>query len=740
MSKANDQQKLQKAFLLHQAGNLSEAASLYQEIISRDPQNSNAAHYLGVVEASFRNFEQAKSLMARSLAIQPSNIQFIENYASLLFQLGDYNSALQACRKGLQLSHANVPLLYVCAISLFKLRRFEDSISQLNELLSIQPNHIAALNERGSALGELKRYDAALASVEEALARQPNYAEAYLNKGNLFSITIRFDEAIAAFDKALALKPELAEAWLGRGNTLRELKRYDEAFAAFDKALALKPDLEGAWLGRANVFFDVERYDEAIAAYDKALVLEPDLKGAEGARLHSKMSICDWKNFETDYSKLALSIKNQKANTNPFFFLGVSSSPEDQLQCARLWVAAKYPAVQKQIWQGDIYKHEKIRIAYVSPDLRQHAVSYLTAGMFECHDKSKFEVTAISLGPDDSSEIRQRLRNTFAQFIDATALSDDAVASRIRNAEIDVLVDLAGFTLGARCGIFARRPAPVQVSYLGWSSTMGASYIDYIIADSNVIPQSQQKNYSEKIAFLPGSYMPHDDLQRAISTKSFDRAEFGLPEGAFVFCCFNNAFKLNPRTFEVWMAILKKVDGSVLWLSEINATAVGNLRNEAVRAGIDPARLIFAKRLSSSAEHLARHRLADLFLDTLPYNAHTTASDALWTGLPVLTQIGEAFAGRVAASLLNALGLPELITSTQHEYAELAIELATNSERLATVQKKLWQNRLTTGLFDTRLFTRHIEAAYIAMYERYQAGLHPDNVYVPRHANKIIVH
>jgi protein O-GlcNAc transferase len=372
-------------------------------------------------------------------------------------------------------------------------------------------------------------------------------------------------------------------------------------------------------------------------------------------------------------------------------------------------------------------------VAYLSSDFREHPVAYLTAGMFEHHDKSKFETTAISWRPSDGSELRRRLEAAFDRFIDVEAQTDDEVASLIRSLEIDILIDLTVLTKFARPNIPARRPAPVQVNYLGYAATMGADYIDYIIADPTLIPASERKHYLEKVAYLPHNLLPHDAGGRAISDRAFTRAEFGLPENGFVFCCFNNAYKLTPHFFAARMKLLKAIPGSVLWLTRDNAAAVDNLRKEAIAAGVDPDRLVFADRLPSLADHLARHRLADLFLDTLPYNAHTTASDALWAGLPVLTQIGETFAGRVAASLLTAIGLPELIAQTPEQFESIAIELATQPMRLAAIRAKLAQNRATMPLFDTGLYTRHLERAYEAMHQRHQSGLRPDHIHIPEY-------
>jgi len=452
--------------------------------------------------------------------------------------------------------------------------------------------------------------------------------------------------------------------------------------------------------------------------------------GAEGARLHAKMMLCNWSDFDAECQHLVSKIRHGNANTSPFALLAITSSAEDQLKCAKLWVAEKRLQYGKPLFNGERYNHDRIRIAYLSADFRQHAVPYLIAGVFECHNRSQFEITAISIGPNDNSGMRRRLESSFDKFVEVNDFSPDDIATKIRDTEFDILIDLNGFTQNSRPEIFALRPAPIQVNYLGYPGTMGAKYYDYLIADPILIPTSHQNNYMEKVVYLPHSYLPHDNKSRIIADRSFERHEFGLPNNAFVFCCFNNAYKYNPHVFRIWISLLKIVGHSVLWLSENNATAASNLKQEALIAGVSPDRIVFAKRLPSDADHLARYQLADLFLDTLPYNAHTTASDALWAGLPVLTCIGETFAGRVAASLLNAIGLPELVTTTLEAYEALAIDLATHPGKLAAIKNKLANNRLTTPLFDTKLFTKHIEAAYTAMYERHQAGLPPEHIVI----------
>ena len=610
------------------------------------------------------------------------------------------------------------------AIASFQTGRLSDAERHFKEVLRHEPNHVAALNLLSVLLTHLGRCAEAEPYIKLALKLNSNSDATFYNYGLILKALNRPNEALERFSQALSINATVAETWNNRGTILNEIERYDDAIADFDKAISLQPNLSGAFCNKGKSLGKLKRYDEAFAAYDKALALKHDLTYAEGARLLSKMQLCDWSDFDAESAHLISSVRSGTPAV-PFSLLAIPFSIEDQLQSATLWTANECPLFEKLIWQGERYDHDRIRVAYLSADFHQHATSYLIAGMFECHDKSKFKVAAISIGPNDTSEMRRRLESSFDKFIDGGALNDDEIASQIKKAEIDILIDLKGFTQNGRTRIFARRPSPVQVNYLGYPGTMGASYIDYIIADEVVIPEKQHKYYSEKIVSLPNSYQVNDS-KRYISDKAFTRAELGLPPTSFVFCCFNNNYKITPRIFDCWMRILKQVEDSVLWLFEDNATAASNLRKEAVARGINPDRLIFAKRMPL-AEHLARHRLADLFLDTLPYNAHTTASDALWAGLPMLTCLGETFAGRVAASLLNAIRLPELIATTLEAYEQMAIDLATHPEKLAVIKRKLAENRLTTPLFDTKLFTKHIEAAYSIMWERYQRGAPPES-------------
>jgi protein O-GlcNAc transferase len=674
--------------------------------------------------------QESLAMFDRLLVLEPNHVAALTERGSALGGLARYDAALADIEKALILDPGYAEAHLIKGVLRGQLKRHDEALASFDGALRLNPNLANAWLGRGNVFFDLRRHEAAFAAYDKALTLQPRLAEAWLGLGNIFFDLKRQSEALSAYDRALSLRSDLAEAWLGRGNTLFDLKRCDEALVAYDKALSLKPNSAEAWAGRGNVFTDLKRYGEAVAAYDKALALKPDLIAVEGERLQCRTQLCDWSGLEAECGRLIQSVKDGKENASPFAFLAVSGSLGDQLVCARSWARRRYPSQDRRVWRGERYQHDRIRIGYVSADFRQHPVAYLAAGLFECHDRSRFEVLGASIGPDDGSDIRRRLEGAFDKFLDCAALGVDDIARRLREQEIDILIDLNGFTQNARPQIFARRPAPVQVNYLGYAGTMGAEYMDYIVADPTLIPASHQGGYAEKVAYLPHSYMPHDDAGRVISDRVFARAEFGLPERGFVFCCFNNAYKFNPDAFRSRMRILDAVEGSVLWLSKNHPTSADNLRKEASAAGVDPARLVFAGRVPSSADHLARHRLADLFLDTLPYNAHTTASDALWAGLPVLTQIGDTFAGRVAASLLTAAGLPELIAQTQEEFEMSAIALATKQETLAAIKDRLARHRSTTPLFDTKRYARHLESAYTAMFQRCQGGLRPEHIHV----------
>ncbi len=584
------------------------------------------------------------------------------------------------------------------------------------EILQRQPGHFDALHLLGVACLQGGDPEAAVTLISQAIRVNPRSADALTNLGNALRERGRHAQALTCYDRALGIRPDSAETRYNRALALQELQRHDDALAEYDRALALRPGYIEARYNRGVVLQDSRRYEDAALAFAQLLELAPACPYAAGKLGYLRLLCCDWTSCHDQLAQLIGDVRAGQRVCDPFSFAAMSNSAAAQLVCARTYAADRYPPAAPPLWSGERYDHDKIRVAYLSADFHEHATTHLMAGLFEHHDADRFEITAISFGPDRQDDMRQRLSKAFGRFIDVRSKSDREVALLLREMEIDIAVDLKGYTQGSRPGILAQRPAPVQINYLGMPATMGTSCMDYIIADAWVIPPDHHLHYAEQILYLPDSYQATDD-SRNIDAHTPSRADLSLPEQGFVFCCFNNNYKITPDLFTLWMRLLHQVSGSVLWLLEDNPVATRNLRAQAQLHGIAPERLVFAPRVAAGA-HLARHRRADLCLDTLPYNAHTTASDALWAGLPVLTCAGETFAGRVAASLLNAAGLPELITRDLDHYAALALELARNPARLRDIRARLAHNRGTCPLFATDRFRRHLESAYILLWER----------------------
>ncbi len=677
----------------------------------------------GVALSRLLRHEEALAAYDRALALRPDYAEALSNRGSALAALNRDEDALASFDAALALKPDYIEALANRGGTLHGLKRPREALASLDRALKLEPAHIEALLNRGNAQRDLGRYEDALESFNEVLRLDPEFVEALVNRGAVLRAMRRTDEALASHERALALRPDHAAALNGRGNALAELKRIEEAVASYDEALALRPDFSEALLNRSASLRDLKRPEEAAHSYARLLEIDPQYPYAEGYAFHSQLHACDWTSYAASAKRLVDAVARGRRVDAPFSFLALSDSVVAQQRCAQTWVEDMCPEASDPIWTGARYGNDRVRIAYLSADFQTHATAHLMAELFETHDRSRFEVFGVSFGPADSGGMRARLRRAFDRFIDASGSSDRQVAQMLAGLKIDIAIDLKGFTQGARPAIFAHRAAPVQVNYLGYPGTMGAQYIDYIIADRHVIPREHEPFYDEKVVRLPDTYQPNDRA-RAIASRTPSREEAGLPPTGFVFCCFNNSFKIAPAVFDIWMRVLARVEGSVLWLLEDNATASRNLRREAHLRGIRAERIVFAGRMEL-ADHLARHRLADLFIDTLPYNAHTTASDALWAGLPVLTCMGSTFAGRVAASLLHAVGLPELVTHRLAEYEEQAFRLATTPGKLDELRTRLARNRTTHPLFDTDRFRQHLEKAYVRMHQQSRQGSPP---------------
>jgi predicted O-linked N-acetylglucosamine transferase (SPINDLY family) len=715
--------RVRQAIELHKQGRLDEAASLYGEALAMDPEHFDARHMLGVARLQQGRPDEAIALIVGALQRQPDSADALCD-AGFAFQLvGRFDQAFEHYGRAIALRPRDADALNRRGQIALRLRRFDDAIDDFERALAIRPDVDGALNNLGNALAQQKRFDEAIACYDGVLAQHPGAPDALTNRGNALLALGRHREAIAAYDQAIAAKPGDAAAHFNRGIAWLALNLREEAVADLSRAIALRPHHAEALRARGHALMGLRRYEQAAASYREALSHDPRLPYVSGDLAHAQAHLCDWTDHDGNVRRLLAGVRADLPVCVPFTLVALCDDPPAQLQCAATYArkiqsaADPLPLVPVRRQRG------KLRVAYLSANFHEHAVAYLIAELFELHDRSRFEIVGVSFGPESTGPMRARLVAGFDRFVDVRALGDREAAEVIRGLAPDIAVDLMGYTEDARPGILARRPAPIQVNFLGYPATMGADFIDYIIADRFIVPDDREGGYSERVVRLPDCYQVND-TKRRIADRAPAREALGLPENGFVFCCFNNAFKITPAVFDVWMRLLRRVDGSVLWLLAGNEPMQRNLQREAQARGVDPRRLVFAPKAPLD-RHLARHRAADLFVDTLPYNAHTTASDALWAGLPVLTCAGNAFASRVAGSLLHAIGLPELVTGSLDEYEARAAELATHAESLKAIRERLAWNRSTAPLFLAHRFRRHIEAAYSTMQELRTQGRPP---------------
>jgi protein O-GlcNAc transferase len=712
-----------RAVVLSRLGRFADALLAFDKVLARDGDSVDALFERGNVLAALSRFGEAVSSYEAVLQKAPAHLGALTNRGNALARLGRHADALACYDRLLALRPGDVNALSNRAVTLKNLDRYDEAMASCARALTIDPNSIAALITRGNVLAKLARNEEALASFERAAAINPRDVDALNNRGFALTQLRRFAEALATFDRALAIDPGNIGVLDNRGAALFAMNRFEEALAIFDRALALKPDDAEVLYHRGHALANLGRYDEAAVAWERVLEFDASHPHALGALAFYRLMLCDWRDAEEFEAELKRALDDERAVIEPFTLLAYSIGPADQLRHTRRFVRHRMPAVPRLVPASSPRSPGRLKIAYLSSSFNRHPTGWQIAELLERHDRTRFEVLGISYGPDDGSEIRARIVEAFDQFHDVVLRGDREVAQLVFDLDVDIAVDLKGHTEQARPAILAYRPAPIQVSYLGYTATMGVDFIDYILADRVVLPFDQQDHYSERIVHLPDSYWVNDS-KRSVANEVPSRGLVGLPEAGFVFCCFNNSYKLTPQLFDVWMRLLRQVEGSVLWLLQTSEAATRNLCNEASARGVDPSRLVFAPKAEIS-RHLARHRLANLFLDNLPVNAHTAASDALWVGLPVLTCMGETFIGRVAASLLNAVGLPELVTHSLDEYEALALKLATHPMLIASIRQKLDGNRKTSRLFDTDRLRRDIERAYVTMWDIAQRGEPP---------------
>jgi protein O-GlcNAc transferase len=693
--------RFRQALALHQGGKLPEARVIYQEILGQHPQHADSLHLLGVLLKQTGSLSEGAHLMRRAVEIDPAQDAYHSNLGNAYREMGQHQLALVHLRRAIE----------------------------------IQGNYPEALNNLGLTHHELKQYDAALECFDKALALRPSYANALYNKGNSLKLLRRLGDALDCYDAALLLSPGYFKALNNKGAALYEMRRWKEAALCYGQALALTPDYPEALHNLGLVQTDLKDLAGALSSYEAALALKPDYDYLLGSVLHTRMKICQWGGFEQALKEVLRGVEEGRPVINAFPLLSLTDDPGLQRQAAAVWarlncaqaLATPIPidAAPASAAAVEVAK-KKITLGYFSADLHNHATAYLMAELFELHDRAAFELIAFSFGPIKQDDMRVRLTKSFDRFIEVGHMSDPDVASLSQSLGVDIAVDLKGYTQDQRANIFAHRAAPLQVSFIGYPGTLGAPFMDYLIADRTLIPEGGERHYDERIVFMPDSYQVND-RKRQIDPSTPTRQELGLPEEGFVYCCFNNNYKITPEVFGCWARVLGAVPGSVLWLLQDSEQAASNLRTEAAARGLDPARLVFAKR-APLPQHLARHRAADLFLDTFPYNAHTTASDALWAGLPLLTRAGESFASRVGASLLNAAGLPGLVTHSLADYEAMAIELASPASSLASMRGSLEVGIAGSRLFDTEQFARALEKTFVQMHARRLAGLGPEHI------------
>lgn len=718
------------AYCLNLNRSFIEAIEMCKEAINIEPLNHGAWANLGNAQAGLNLTLDAKESYERALEIQPNSAEYLYNLANAFHQLKDFQSAVCLFQRSLSIDSKIAETHNNLSATLVEIGSFHEALKHTAAALNLKRDYPEAWNNRGRAFVAIGQYHEGLESYKNAVRIHPGYAEAWNNYGNLLCDLRQYSQGIESYEKAIQIKPSYAEAWSNYGNALSDLNSHDKALDCYRKAIECNPVYADGWRNQGSVFNNLGRYADALTSYRHAFLLDPHLDYLQGGIVHAQMKICDWHQIDERIEKIHEGLKAGRKVATPFEVLSISDDPHLHKLAANTYAVDKFPIVNTDfsinVFESVSESPKKLRIGYFSADFRQHAVAYLSAKLFELHDSEQIETIGFYFGPATNDGMHTRISQAFDRFIDIRYISDNEVARIAREIGIDIAVDLGGYTQYSRTRIFALRVAPIQVNFLGYPGTMGVNYYDYIIADTTLITERELEHYSEKIVFLPDVYQPNDADRTLIKNdKLFEK--YNIFSDNFIFACFNNTYKITPEIFKSWMKILASVPKSVLWLFKDNEFAVNNLRQHAARNGVDSDRLIFAEKMPQ-AEHLVRISKADLFLDTFPYNAHTTASDALWVGLPLLTLMGKAFPSRVAASLLQSIGMSELITRTLVDYVEKAIHIASDSSEIFRLKKQLEEARLSGPLFDSIRFTKNLETAYQFMYKNYKLGYSPQHI------------
>jgi len=712
-------------YMLQEQGRLNEAIENFIKGLELKPDATIIYRDLGYMLFQSGHYEAAKQIISKGIALDPSFADFHFFMGNMHWHETELDKAVVCYQRALSIQpdyaevHSNLGKVFQAQ------GRLDEAVACFRKALSLKPDFAETYVNLGNILMEQAKPNESIACYQQALAIKPDSAEVYYNLGLVSKTYGKYSEAIAYYREAVELNPNFAEAYCNQGNAFFEQGKLDNALASYRKALAIKPDFANAWYGLGTVLGAQQKNQEAVTCFRRTLELEPDHFAARTLMLYQLQHMCEWDDLEENIIAVRQKVLETPATSknllSPLAFLAIpGATAEEQKLCAERWTQGKFQVLfslrKKMEFEFNRTPDKRISIAYISADFRQHPVSFLMAEVFELHDRSRFHITAYSYGPDDGSTMRKRVEKSFDNFVDIRDDSYEEAAKKINADHIDILVDLTGHTQDSRSGILALRPAPIQVNYLGYPGTMGADFIDYLIADRFTIPPEKRQHYTEKVVWMPDCYQANDRTRPRPASPG--RINCGLPTEDVVFCCFNQTVKITPEMFDVWCRLLKAVPGSILWLPACNPQAEGNLRREAENRGVEAGRIIMAPLLHRE-EHLARLQCADLFLDTLPFNAGTTCSDALWMGLPVITCAGDAFASRMAGSLLTAIGFPELITYNLEDYYSLALDLSTDRKKLEAIRCKIIANRDTTPLFDIARFTSNLEKAYTQMVEEY---------------------
>ena len=713
---------------LYNSGNLEAVVKQASSLTEQYPYAFVVWNILGAAHRGLGDLNKASQSFKKVTELNPNFAEGFNNLGAVLKDQEKLDEAVEAFNKALSLKPDYADAHYNMGGALQEHGKLDEAVEAFNKALTIKPEYAEAYNNMGVTLKEQGKLEKAIASYNKALSLKPDYAKAYNNMGNALQDQGKQNEAIEAYNNALAIKPDYAEAYNNMGIAFKKQGKQDKALEAFNKAIAIKPDYARAYNNMGATLNDHGKLEEAIEALNKAIAIKPDYEASRASKLYLQALICDWDNIAEDVN-LIPRLGTSEEDISPFALLSLEDAPDTHFTRSKIFAKAKFPQKPLPLLGIPSQMPKRLRIGYFSADFHEHATMYLMAQIFTVHDKAQYEIFAYSYGSNSHSAMQNRLINEVDTFHDISQLNNTDIIELVLREKLDVAVDLKGYTKDSKTNLFSYRLAPIQINYLGYPGTLGADFIDYIVADSIVIPEDKQQHYSEQVMYLPHTYQPNDNT-RAISQKVQTREDMGLPSDGFVFCCFNNNYKISPKEFGIWMRLMTKVGGSVLWLLKSNKWAEQNLKKEAEARGISADRVIFAERVENS-EHLARHRLADLFLDTFNVNAHTTASDALWAGLPVVTKLGRGFAARVAGSLLSAVGLPELITHDEEAYEVLILKLATNPKKLDKIKKKLEVNRLSQPLFNTEQYTKHLENGYRQAYQKYFDGESPNTIIVP---------